>query len=305
MDIDVTLVRDLVAAQFPRWADLPVTRVAKPGVDNATLRLGADMSVRLPRFERWIGQVHREQRWLPVLAPRLPLPVPIPLAQGEPSATYPYPWSVYRWLDGDRADQVPLDLPTVALDLAEFLLALQAIETTDGPQPEWSNGFRGADLADPRDSPVVTNRLEARIGALRGLTDTDALTEVWQAGLAAPAWDRPPVWVHGDLGPRPGMGPVRSAARPRRAGPRPPRRIRNATQAGRDDRGPPRLKPTGVLAVVVPSLGRTGTPVGQHTAHNRQHTAHNGQHTAHNGQDTVRQRPTRCGGLELVQCEVV
>ncbi|GAA2786635.1 aminoglycoside phosphotransferase family protein [Crossiella cryophila] len=201
MDIDETLVRELVAAQFPHWADLPVTRVAKPGVDNATLRLGADMSVRLPRFERWIGQVHREQRWLPVLAPRLPLPVPIPLAQGEPSAAYPYPWSVYRWLDGDRADQVPLDLRLAALDLAEFLLALQAIETTDGPPPEWSNGFRGVDLADPRDSPVVANRLESRIAALHGLTDTDALTEVWRAGLAAPAWDRPPVWVHGDPDP--------------------------------------------------------------------------------------------------------
>jgi aminoglycoside phosphotransferase (APT) family kinase protein len=25
------------------------------------------------------------------------------------------------------------------------------------------------------------------------------VTEVWEAALAAPAWDRPPVWIHGDL----------------------------------------------------------------------------------------------------------
>ncbi|WHT22427.1 aminoglycoside phosphotransferase family protein [Crossiella sp. CA-258035] len=200
--IDAALVRGLVAAQFPRWADLPVTPVPAPGVDNATLRLGADMLVRLPRFARWVGQVHREQRWLPVLAPHLPLPVPEPLAQGEPTADYPFPWSVYRWLDGQTLSHTALDLHQAARDLAGFLLALQRIDVTDGPPPEWSNGFRGCAVADPRDSPITAERLRARIEALRGLADTAALTEVWQAGLDAPAWDRPPVWVHGDPDPR-------------------------------------------------------------------------------------------------------
>lgn len=201
MDIDAALVRGLIAAQFPQWAELPVRPVARSGVDNATLRLGEHFLVRLPRFERWIGQVRREQRWLPVLAPHLPLPIPAPAAQGEPSADYPFPWSVYHWLPGDRADGAALDLHQTALDLADFLLALQAIPAEGGPEPEWSNGFRGCAVADDRDSPVVAARLRARIEALTGLADTAALTAVWDSALAAPAWPRPPVWVHGDPDP--------------------------------------------------------------------------------------------------------
>src|SRR5262245_40397441 len=93
-NLDAPTVHRLVAGQFPQWTDEPVRPVGKPGVDNSTFRLGDDKMVRLPRFERWIGQVHREQRWLPVLAPHLPLPVPKPLAQGEPAEGFPYPWSV-------------------------------------------------------------------------------------------------------------------------------------------------------------------------------------------------------------------
>ncbi|WP_328606842.1 aminoglycoside phosphotransferase family protein [Amycolatopsis sp. NBC_00345] len=200
--ITVAVVRRLVAGQFPEWAELPVVPVPSPGVDNATYRLGETMSVRLPRFSRWEGQVTREQRWLPRLAPHLPLAVPVPLAVGAATAEYPFPWSVYRWLDGERADPERLtDLWRTALDLAGFFLALQAIDTTDGPPPEWSNGFRGVPMGDPRDSAVVESRLRTRIAALAGRINTDAATEVFETALAAPAWDRPPVWVHGDPAP--------------------------------------------------------------------------------------------------------
>lgn len=201
-DIDAELVSRLVAGQFPQWAGEAVRRVGKPGVDNSTFRLGDTMLVRLPRFERWVGQVTREQRWLPYLAPHLPLPIPKPLAQGEPAEGFPYPWSVYAWLPGDRTDVAGLtDLRQTAADLAGFLSALQAIDTTDGPPPESSNGFRGCDLADPRDSPVVRHYLQARIDRLEGILDTGPIRDLWEKGLATPAWSKPPVWVHGDPAP--------------------------------------------------------------------------------------------------------
>lgn len=201
-DLEPATVRRLVAGQFPRWADEPVRPVGKPGVDNSTFRLGDDKMVRLPRFERWIGQVHREQRWLPVLAPHLPLPVPKPLAQGEPAEGFPYPWSVYEWLPGEPADQAGLtDLRQVAGDLAEFLHALQAIDATGGPPPESSNGFRGCDLADGRDSPVVRSYMESRIARLDGVLDTTPIRELWAHTLATPVWPAAPVWVHGDPAP--------------------------------------------------------------------------------------------------------
>lgn len=176
--------------------------VGKPGVDNSTFRLGDDKMVRLPRFERWVGQVTREQRWLPVLAPHLPLPVPKPLAQGEPADGFPYPWSVYEWLPGGPADLAELtDLRQAAIDLADFLLALRNIDATDGPPPEWSNGFRGCDLADERSSPVVRSYMEHRIGQLDGILDTAPVRELWEHALATPVWSDKPVWVHGDPAP--------------------------------------------------------------------------------------------------------
>jgi len=200
-DIDEALVRRLLKAQFPQWADLPLTPVAAPGMDNATYRLGAGKSVRLPRYERWAGQVEREQRWLPVLAPLLPLTVSAPLAEGAPGEGYPYPWSVYRWLDGGNAAVEDLADPRrAARELAEFVTALQTVDATGGPQPEWSNAFRGVALGDPADSIATEARVRPKIAALGHLTDTGLLTEVWETALAAPPWHRPPVWVHGDLG---------------------------------------------------------------------------------------------------------
>lgn len=201
-DIDATVVSQLIAGQFPQWADEPVRPVGKPGVDNSTFRLGEHRMVRLPRFERWIGQVTREQRWLPILAPQLPLPVPKPLAQGEPGEGFPYPWSVYEWLPGDSVNLAELtDLRQTAVDLAEFFLALQGIDATDGPPPESSNGFRGCALADERDSPVVRSYLERRIAKLDGLLDTAPVRELWAHTLATPVWSGKPVWVHGDPAP--------------------------------------------------------------------------------------------------------
>ncbi|POX47873.1 phosphotransferase [Streptomyces sp. Ru72] len=202
MLIDADLVRRLLAAQFPRWTHLPIAPVARSGLDNATFHLGEELSVRLPRYPHWAGQVEREQTWLPRLAPHLPLPVSEPVAKGEPGEGYPYPWSVYRWLDGETATPEGLADPRrTALDLAAFLTALQAIDPTGGPAPEQSNAFRGVPMGDERDSLASEARVRPKIEALKrsGLIDADAVTEVWEAALAAPAWDRPPVWVHGDL----------------------------------------------------------------------------------------------------------
>ncbi|GIG66521.1 aminoglycoside phosphotransferase family protein [Phytomonospora endophytica] len=200
-DIDEALVRRLLKSQFPQWAELPMTPVPAPGMDNATFRLGDDKSLRLPRYERWAGQVEREQHWLPRLAPFLPLTVSTPLAMGAPGEGYPYRWSIYRWLDGENADIEGLADPSrAAVDLAGFITALQAVDATGGPGPQWSNAFRGVPLGDPADSIAVEARVRPKIAALTDLADTVLLTEVWETALAAPAWDRPPVWVHGDLG---------------------------------------------------------------------------------------------------------
>lgn len=81
---DVSLVRRLLAGQFPKWADLPVTPVRSSGTDNAMYRLGDDMVVRMPRIHWAVESVEKEQYWLPKLAPHLPVVISAPLERGRP-----------------------------------------------------------------------------------------------------------------------------------------------------------------------------------------------------------------------------
>ncbi|TIS60769.1 MAG: aminoglycoside phosphotransferase, partial [Mesorhizobium sp.] len=90
IDIDTDLVRRLVDAQFPEWRHLPVKPIAFGGWDNRTFHLGDEMTVRLPSAAPYSLQVEKEHRWLPRLAPHLPLPIPQPLAMGEPAEFYPW-----------------------------------------------------------------------------------------------------------------------------------------------------------------------------------------------------------------------
>ena len=64
VDIDVDLVRRLVASQFPELADRRVAPLAS-GWDNALFRLGDDLVVRLPRRQLGVPLIEHEQRWLP------------------------------------------------------------------------------------------------------------------------------------------------------------------------------------------------------------------------------------------------
>ncbi|CAM5539440.1 Aminoglycoside phosphotransferase family protein OS=Streptomyces tendae OX=1932 GN=GUR47_22995 PE=3 SV=1 [Streptomyces tendae] len=94
--IDATLVRRLVDARFPQWSALPLEPVDPAGSDHVIHRLGDELSVRLPRHAGAVGQAAKEFRWLPRLAPHLPLAVPEPVAVGEPGFGYPWPWAVSR-----------------------------------------------------------------------------------------------------------------------------------------------------------------------------------------------------------------
>ncbi|MEU4035675.1 aminoglycoside phosphotransferase family protein [Streptomyces collinus] len=191
--IDASLVRRLIAAQFPQWAGLPVVPVEADGWDNRTYRLGDGMTVRLPTAEGYVPAVEKECAWLPRLAPSLPLAVPTVLAKGAPGEGYPFPWSVRGWLDGRTSSPGRVaDLPGFAVALAGFLLALQRCDTTGGPAAGPHSWYRGA---SPAHYDEETRRC---LAALEGRLDTARATEVWEAALAA-EWRETPVWFHGDV----------------------------------------------------------------------------------------------------------
>lgn len=191
--IDAGLVRRLIAAQFPQWRDLPVSPVAVDGWDNRTYHLGDDLTVRLPTHQSYTPAVEKEIRWLPVLAPALPVPVPEIVAVGEPGEGYPFRWSVRRWLDGETAaaERIP-DMCAFARDVAEFVLALQRVDATGGPAAGTHSFYRGC---APSHYDDETRRA---LETLHSRVDTDLATEVWDAALRA-EWRGAPVWFHGDV----------------------------------------------------------------------------------------------------------
>jgi aminoglycoside phosphotransferase (APT) family kinase protein len=193
IEIDTALVRSLVASQFPQWSELSIRPVEPGGWDNRTFFLGDTMSIRLPSAESYADQVAKEHQWLPKLALHLPLPIPMPLAKGVPADSYPWHWSVYRWIDGEIATRERIkDLNEFARALASFLKALHRIDVADGPTPGAHNFFRGGSLS------VYDEETRQAIAALEGKIDTEQALHVWEMALSS-TWNSAPVWVHGDV----------------------------------------------------------------------------------------------------------
>jgi aminoglycoside phosphotransferase (APT) family kinase protein len=189
VDIDAEIVGRLVAAQFPRLADLPISAVQSTGTVNALYRLGDHLYARLPRMQSWAKGLDAEWTWLPKLAAGLSLRVPEPVAKGHPASGYPFSWAIYRWIDGQPyADELVDDEPRAAMDLAQFVAELRSVDPVVGAPRGGRKPLRELD--------AVTR---AAIESARDVIDGDAATAAWERVLEAPAWTGTPVWIHADL----------------------------------------------------------------------------------------------------------
>ena len=156
---------------------------------NAIYRLGDDLCARLPRLQRYTAGLVGELRWLPWLAPHLSLRVPEPVAVGSPASGYPFPWAIYRWIDGQPyADDLVGDERQAATDLAEFVAGLRRIDPV-----------AAAPRAGRRPLRELDSATRAAIDASRNAIDREAATAAWERALEAPVWEGAPVWIHTDL----------------------------------------------------------------------------------------------------------
>lgn len=191
IDITLPLVRSLLLEQRPDLSGLPLRHVAN-GWDNVIFRLGDHLSVRLPRRQASAELILAEQRWLPVLADRLPLAIAAPLWAGVPNEVYPWSWSVQPWLPGLTAAVTPPDDPSAAAQsLGRFLAALHQPAPGDAP----INPYRGIPLADR------SNRVLLALDALADIVDGPAVRTLWDELSGAAVATAPPLWIHGDLHP--------------------------------------------------------------------------------------------------------
>lgn len=210
IDPDPALVRALLRTAPPPWRALAQSpdapRFVARGWDNAIYRLDG-YAVRLPVRSLGAQLVANEARWAATLVAPLAgsgVRAPVPVHVGEPAAGYPWPWTIVPWLEGELLDALlpapvvegrDADLDRIAADLADALAAIHRPAPPDAPR----NPYRGCPLAD-RAACVA-----ARRGAVRrrlGGPVTDALSAVFDDGVAAPAWTGPPLWLHGDVHPR-------------------------------------------------------------------------------------------------------
>ena len=121
---------------------------------------------------------------LPKLAPLLPVDVPVPIAQGRPGDGYPWFWQVHTWVEGETAPIETIDAIQAARDLSVLVAALQRVDGAGAPPG------RGIPLAERNEG--VRYWLARFDGDRR-------VTAGWERALAAPPWQGPPVWHHGDL----------------------------------------------------------------------------------------------------------
>ena len=190
IEVSEATVSRLLANQFPEWRRLSVRRVESIGTVNALFRVGDSLVARLPRIPRF--QDEGTECWLRALAGRLPLEIPQHVALGAEDESYPWKWSVQKWIDGDSwGDGFVVDPLAAAGDLAEFVRSLQALEwrRLSCPPPRSVAPLSDSDATVRKYAPRAT-----------GIDLTDFMA-VWERALTLPQWTGEPVLLHTDLRP--------------------------------------------------------------------------------------------------------
>jgi len=188
IEVSPSLVEELIRRQHPDLIDGALQELS-PGFDNTIWRLGRDLVVRLPRRQIAVSLIEGEQKWLPELAPRLPLLIPSPLRVGQPSQLFPWPWTIARWIEGTPGNQVdPATRGRGAAALGEFFRALHSDAPDDAP----SNPFRGVPLS----AHDVSFR--GRLEEIGPTLQRSQVLRIWRTALNARPMEGSPQWIHGD-----------------------------------------------------------------------------------------------------------
>jgi aminoglycoside phosphotransferase (APT) family kinase protein len=189
--IDEALVRTLLEKQHPDLAHLDL-RYLSEGWDNTIYQLGEQYLVRLPRRQQALAYLLREQEWLPLLAPSLPIPTPAPLRLGQAQGNYPWPWSITPWFPGQAAAEALPDAEE-APRLAHFLQALHQLAPDNAP----FNPHRACTLNERAD--LTEARIERFLSS--GFI-SNKISKIWEEALLAVDEQAPKRLIHGDLHPK-------------------------------------------------------------------------------------------------------
>ncbi|WP_347039460.1 aminoglycoside phosphotransferase family protein [Glutamicibacter halophytocola] len=187
VDIDLAMVRQLIAAQAPQWAHEEVKYLAT-GWDNEVYRLGDSLMIRLPR--RQLGEEIgiKERRWPPQMAKDCGIDLGLAIFEGQPTSIYPYTFSICRYVPGTSAARFKRqDRDGYAEEFSGLLRALH--QPSSSPEPR--SGFRGCALA------LLDARTREQISNLDSSLRPGALA-LWEEAVETEDYQGAPVWPHGD-----------------------------------------------------------------------------------------------------------
>lgn len=202
-EADITLTKEdaarLVERQFP---ELEPARLEPLGAgwDNAAYVVNGRWVFRFPRRKAMAGLLENELRYLPRLAPHLPLRIPEPVWHGRPEEAFPYPFAGYELLSGETACAVewtPEERLRNAPLLGRFLAALHGLRVDEETRARAPGDELGrADLK--KRASIIRERLE-QLESKQVEVD-GATVRAWLSRLeGTPPWTKPTCWVHGDL----------------------------------------------------------------------------------------------------------
>lgn len=185
---DSQLVQSLVAAQFPQYADLPVTAAAT-GWDNVIFRLGNELAVRLPRRLEALVPQEAEFAWQNTVIKGLTVAAPRIIHIGSATDQYPFSWAITNWMEGIRSMSfTPEQRDNCAQELGKQLALLHQIAPDGAPV----NPYRGVPFT--KRAEVVGSRLSSTPALV-------SLKPLWQQALRAPLPSETKYWCHGDIHP--------------------------------------------------------------------------------------------------------
>lgn len=192
--ISIEAARQMIPEQFPQYKNHAIEPLLNIGTDHSIFRVGSAAVAKFPLRSinpAMVADALRcEAAAMIELASCCPVPTPRPIGLGQPSPTYPQPWILQTWVEGEIAKPEGLcNSHVFARDLADLLESLRQADMQDR---RFDGTGRGGCLRD-HDEWIATC-----VAKSEGLLDVGKLQRLWARFRELPA-STSTVMSHRDL----------------------------------------------------------------------------------------------------------
>lgn len=177
--IDSSIIHSLLQEHLPEHAHLEITQIKSPGTVNQIFRLGEKFVCKFPFLPSSREDLEIEAERFKNFKKNCSLLVPQPIKIVDPSDSYPNPWSIYTYIEGEIPTSLSHeDSSTLAKSVGELI---SEIRTPKPNQNVFSGRGRGGVLLDhDEDFKTYCSRSA-------GLFDVDRTLRIWDRLKHLPA----------------------------------------------------------------------------------------------------------------------